>query len=77
MEKLVSTNISEGNILIAKFLASQDIRANSKDTYNRALRQFLLWIQAEGIINPSRESILAYKIYLEAQGVSCFSPEVF
>jgi len=58
------------NSLIDRFLLSQDIKENSKKTYRKGLKQFIGWITREGIQNPTRETILAYKGYLEAQGLS-------
>ncbi len=58
------------NDLINQFLLSQDIREISKSTYKRSLKQFSLWLEKEKIQNPNRETILAYKSYLERKGLS-------
>lgn len=56
--------------LISQFLLSQDIKANSKKTYQRALKRFLNYLLDKGIQNPIREDILTYKGILESQGLS-------
>jgi len=52
------------------FLASLDIKENSKGTYRRALRQFFSWVTAEGKTNLTREDILSYKEHLRSMGLS-------
>lgn len=58
------------NKVIDRFLNSLDIKRNSKQTYKKGLRKFLLWLKSEKIENPRREDILAYKHYLEDQKLS-------
>lgn len=62
-------SISPENI-IEKFLSSLDIKPNSKETYSRGLKRFFLWIAGYSVINPGREDILAYKNFLEGEGLS-------
>ncbi len=59
--------------LIEKFLSSQDIKQTSKKTYEKGLKRFMTWIAEQGRANPTREDILAFKGYLEAQGLSSFT----
>ena len=59
--------------LIDKFIASQDVKQSSKQTYRRAFKQFIEWITREGIADPTREDILAYKASLETQGLSALT----
>jgi len=59
--------------LIAAFLASQDINKNSKNTYRLSLKRYIAWVVENEISSPTREDILAYKSYLEAQGLSSFT----
>ena len=56
--------------LLESFLLSQDVRQGSRRTYKRSLRQFVEWLTREKIQNSTRETILAYKGHLEAQGLS-------
>ena len=39
------------------------------ETYTRALRQFMLYLQAEGITKPSRADIIAYINEMQAKGL--------
>ena len=58
------------NRLIEHFLNSLDIKRSSKQTYEKGLRKFLLWLKSKEIQNPTREDILTYKGYLQTQGIS-------
>lgn len=68
MTESASTVINSFDDLIGRFLCSQDIKQNSKDTYRKALKHFAQWITRENIYNPVREDVLAYKHFLEAAG---------
>jgi len=63
--------------LIGRFLASQDVKQASKDTYRRALTQFMSWIAENGILSPSREDILRYKEELTARGLKAYSVSAY
>jgi len=60
----------ELNNLILSFIAVQDVKEVSRKVYARALKQFINWIKRERIVNPTRETILAYKESLRARGLS-------
>ena len=57
-------------LLVDRFISSQDVGGNSRDTYRRTLKQFILWSTKYQIINPDRENILAYKEYLKGKKLS-------
>ncbi len=59
--------------LIDAFLSSQDVRENTKEVYRKQLKQFMGWIQEQGIAEPTREDILAYRESLKARGLSASS----
>lgn len=59
--------------LIDGFLLSQDIKQTSKKTYEKGFKRFMAWIIEKRIARPTREDILAFKGYLEAQGLSSFT----
>jgi integrase/recombinase XerC/integrase/recombinase XerD len=63
-------NLTEGDNLIQRFLAFQDIKESSKSTYHRALKPFFAHLQAKGILIPTRGDILQFKGFLERQGLS-------
>lgn len=73
-----SVSISQ---LISRFLAALDVRASSKATYERQLREFVAWLEYTGqaISEMRREDILAYRRYLKneageaGQGLSSYS----
>lgn len=56
--------------LADSFIKAQDVSQSSRDTYRKALRSFTEWLEREDIRNPVREDILAYKAFLQAQGLS-------
>lgn len=67
--------------LVERFLAGHDVRATSRGTYCRQLREFTKWVEAEGLrlTDIRREQVLAYRGYLEAragaagEGLSSYS----
>lgn len=68
-----SSQLTTGNSLdrlADNFINAQDVSRSSKDTYRKALRSFTEWLKREDIRNPVREDILAYKEFLQAQGLS-------
>jgi site-specific recombinase XerD len=60
-----------GHELIARYVASLDIKPRSRETYRKSLKQFLLFLQEQGIQDPQRSDILAYKAYLQANYTGC------
>lgn len=79
-ETAVSPSFSVSE-LVSRFLAALDVRASSKATYERQLREFVAWIEQTGraIYGMRREDILAYRAYLKdeagetGQGMSSYS----
>ncbi|MCL4360967.1 site-specific integrase [Candidatus Dependentiae bacterium] len=49
---------------IHTFLRSLDIRASSKQTYQRQIKEFLVWYKKCNIISLAKEDMIAYKEYL-------------
>jgi integrase/recombinase XerD len=62
---------------IDQFLASQDIKDSSKETYKRALRQFFTWIKDNGISSMNRDIILRYKAELKSRKLSPLSISIY
>ena len=62
--EIVSTDTPEDRI--SDFLDSLDVAEKSRATYERSLRQFILWLYESGrhTLQLQREDILAYKEYL-------------
>ena len=59
--------------LIDKFISSLDVAPSSRLTYRRGLKQFFDWFAPKKIKNPTRETILAYKDWLDAKGLRTFT----
>jgi len=55
---------------VEQFIISLDAKDTTKDAYKKALRVFEAWIIAKGYNNPSRETILEYKQYLQERSLS-------
>jgi integrase/recombinase XerC/integrase/recombinase XerD len=66
-----STNVSKArqfDDMIDMFIRSIDVSAKSKDTYRKALKQFFLYLDNQGITtSPDRLDILQYKDYLQKE----------
>ena len=43
--------------LITQFIGNLDVMPKSKQTYRKALKQFMQYIEAEGITEPTRQDI--------------------
>ena len=54
---------------IDKFLISLDTKPRTKETYQRALRVFQIWVTDKGYTQPTREHILEYKAYLTSKTI--------
>jgi len=69
----MSPRVDSLDSLIGRFLSAQDVKQTSKDTYRKGLERFFAWITEQDGANPTREDILAFKGYLDAQGLSSFT----
>ncbi len=60
-------SLSQSEYLIHEFLTSLDVSAKTRDTYHRALKQYLSFLDHEGVrLNEtSRNTVIAYKQELE------------
>lgn len=52
---------------VEKFLLSIDTKPQTKDSYRKSLKVFLLWITERNYQKPTRENILEYKQYLQSK----------
>ncbi len=62
--------ITKENI-IEQYIASLDVKPKSKETYRKALKQFIEFIETRGTAQPTRADILAYKSYLIEKYTAC------
>ena len=62
---------------INEFLASHDVSVSSRTTYKNALSQFSKWCKDSLIENPTRESLLLYKLWLDASPLSSFTKATY
>lgn len=65
------------SVIIDRFLSAHDIKPKSKETYRRALRQFFLYLETEGVTKPSRETLIAYKAYLIDKQLSAYTVSAY
>lgn len=59
--------------LIDRFIRDQDVAVSSKGTYRSALRQFFTWFSRKRVPDPTRETILDYKKWLDDKGLRTFT----
>ena len=57
--------------IIERYITSLDVKPKSKETYRKALRQFIEFLNIRNIENPTRADILAYKTYLIGKHSAC------
>ena len=80
MEALaLTTEVVDNSLetLVVNFIHAQDVKASSRDTYCKALKAFMGWLTAQGILNPTRQDILSYKDSLIAQGLSPYTQSCY
>lgn len=53
--------------VIERFLASLDVKERSRDSYRKALKQFLHWTREQGRDATERSDIIDYKAHLQRQ----------
>lgn len=70
-----SSGFEDWRVVVAMFIASQDIKESSRALYTRTLSQYFLWIEREGkVLNAlTREDILEYKDSLLSSGLSALT----
>ena len=54
--------------LFSRWIAFIDASPKTAETYTRNLRQFITYLQENGISQPTREDVIAYREGLKAQG---------
>lgn len=59
--------------LVERFLRAQDVTESSRDTYRRQIKQFIEWVESNGIRDIERDNILAYKEHLRGKNFSPLS----
>ncbi len=63
--------------LIPPFIADQDISLTSRVTYQNAIQQFCRWFKKKRIKQPTRETILSYKYWLDSKSLSSFTKATY
>ena len=53
--------------LFSRWIAFIDAKEKTVQTYNRAIKQFLYYMAEQGIKQPTRADILAYREYLSRE----------
>jgi site-specific recombinase XerD len=59
------------------FLADLDAKDRTRETYGKALKSFVAWVQEKGIDRPLREDILAYRAGLVDTGKSAHTVNAY
>lgn len=62
---------------IHPFIASRDISIHSRSTYLNALVQFERWCKEKKIEQPKRETLLAYKFWLDTKQLSSYTKALY
>lgn len=60
----VRSAIGDAPDLMARWVAEAQVKPASVDAYNRSVKDFYRWLSANGITNPTRLDVLAYRKYL-------------
>jgi len=57
--------------VVQKYIDLLDVKPKSRDTYQKALKQFMLFLESNAITQPTRADILKYKAYLMDNYKAC------
>jgi len=57
--------------IVQEYIDTLDVKPKSRDTYQKALKQFMLYMDSSNISQPTRSDILAYKAYLMENYKAC------
>lgn len=57
--------------IVQEYIDTLDVKPKSRDTYQKALKQFMLYMDSSNISQPTRSDILAYKAYLMDNYKAC------
>lgn len=57
----IQPSIAINEEMLARFIAFLDASPKTVQTYSRAIRQFIKWLSLNGITQPTREDIIAYR----------------
>lgn len=57
--------------IIERYLASLDLKPRSKETYSKAVSYFFAFLDREGIVQPRRSDVIAYKEELVENYSTC------
>jgi integrase/recombinase XerC/integrase/recombinase XerD len=70
--KMDNAVILRGRIdIVQEYIDTLDVKPKSRDTYQKALKQFMLYMDSSNISQPTRSDILAYKAYLMENYKAC------
>ena len=80
-QRAISTRPAGLDDLLEAFLKDQDVKASSRATYKRSLRQFSSWLQETGrdqeLSSLQRDDLLTYKQELQAAGKSAYTVSLY
>ncbi len=62
---------------LSTFISEQDISLTSRTTYLNAMRQFCQWFENNNITQPTRETIISYKFWLDTKMLSSFTKATY
>ena len=57
--------------VVHKYIELLDVKPKSRETYRKALKQFMLFLESNAITQPTRADILKYKAYLMDNYKAC------
>lgn len=57
--------------IVQEYIDTLDVKPKSRDTYQKALKQFMVFMESNNISQPNRSDILTYKAYLMDNYKAC------
>lgn len=71
--RMETRTLAAGNVenIINAYIGSLDVKPRSKETYRKATKHFIEWLEANNITEPQRADVLTYKAALLKNYTAC------
>lgn len=76
-QQVVTSDSSFGKGLIGRFVTFAGVSENSRITYTKSLRQMFRYFADNGVVNPSRENLIAWVEGMKAAGKAASTIQLY
>ena len=76
-QQVVTSDSSFGEGLIGRFVTFAGVSENSRITYTKSLRQMFRYFAANGVVNPTRENLIAWVEEMKSAGKAASTIQLY